>query len=49
MKGAGVMATNEEVSPYDRCMVCGKKRAVFLCDFPCPIYPTFSDTVFTSK
>lgn len=25
---------NEKISPYDRCMVCGKKRAVFLCDFP---------------
>lgn len=34
MKGCGVMAINGEVSPYDRCMVCGKKRAVFLCDFP---------------
>lgn len=28
------MPANEEVSPYDRCMVCGKKEAVLLCDFP---------------
>ena len=28
------MPVNGELSPYDRCTICGKKEAVFLCDFP---------------